>query len=321
MPLTIETNLPLVLGLLLALATYLVAVSLPLGPERPSLADWLARHERRPPVDPHALAAPEYRSPVLEGLVGPLLIQAAGRVMRLGETVGLGQPSRLARRLRLAGQGSPIDHYAQKLGSAAILAVAGLGVLGLTAPAALAGRLPGPPWWLPAALGLIGFLLPEVTVERALRRRRALLQAGVAQLLDRLTLHLAAGLSLHAGLDSAVRHGGLLAGLLEPVLTGARLGGATLTEGLHRLGAEWGLPELHRLAVVVGLREEQGVTVRTGLTNLAADLRAAERARLARAGHWATLRQTAPVATLLLLAFAAVLVLPAIDSILSLRGR
>lgn len=321
MPLTIEPNLPLLLGLLLAAATYLVAVSLPLGSERPSLTEWLARHERRPPVDPRAIVAPEYHSPVMEGLFGPLLLAAAGRVSRLAERGGLGQPVRLARRLRLAGQGSPVDHYAQKLGSAAILAITGLGILGLTAPAALAGRLPGLPWWLPVALGVVGFLLPEATVERALRRRRALLLAELPPLLDRLTLYLAAGLSLHAGFDSAVRQGGLLAGLLEPALTGARLGGATLTEGLHRLGADWDLPELHRLAVLVGLREEQGVTVRAGLANLAADLRAAERARLARAGHWAALKQTAPVATLLVLAFAAVLVLPAITAILSLRGR
>ena len=321
MPLSIAMNLPLLLSLLLALGIYLAVASLPVGPERPSLAAWLARHERRPPVDPRATVAPEYRSPLMDGVLGPLLTEAARRAVQLADALSLGQPTRLARRLVLAGHGTPIDHYAQKLGSAAVVAVAGMGLLGLTAPLAAAGRAPALPWWLPLGLAGLGFVLPDLAVERSLRQRRDRLRAELPALLDRLTLHLAAGLSLQAGCDSAVRRGGLLASVLEPVLTGARLGGSPLAAGLHQLGADWEVPELHTLATIVGLGEGQGVTIRAALSKLSEDLRIAERHRLARAGQAATLRQTVPVATVLVLAFVAVLLLPAIDSILALRPR
>jgi hypothetical protein len=144
MSVTIQTNIPLLLGLLLALATYLVAVSLPLGPDRPSLAEWLARHERRPPAGPRAAAAPEFRSPLTGGLLGPPLAAAARRAVGLAESFGLGHPDHLSRRLAQAGHGTPIDHYVQKVGSAGVLTVAGLGLLALTGPL-LGGRGPACP--------------------------------------------------------------------------------------------------------------------------------------------------------------------------------
>src|SRR3712207_6873998 len=56
-------------------------------------------------------------------------------------------------------------------------------------------------WWLPLGLAGLGFVLPDLAVERSLRRRRDQLRAELPALLDRLTLHLAAGLSLQAGCD------------------------------------------------------------------------------------------------------------------------
>ncbi|MCC6629013.1 MAG: type II secretion system F family protein [Chloroflexi bacterium] len=316
-----EPNAPLLLGLLLGLATYLVVVTVAVGPDRPALAEWLRRCERRPPGRSAGAVAPERRSPLLDGALGAPLAAGARAALRLADAAGLGQPTRLRQRLALAGHGEPVDHYAQKLGCAAILAVLGLTLLGLAAPLAAVGRGQALPWWVPLALGALGFCLPDLAVGRALRQRQALLRAGLPALLDRLGLHLAAGLGLRAGLDSAVRGGGPLAALLEPALTGARLGGVGLPVGLHSLADDWELAELHTLATLVGLGEARGVAIGAPLARLAEELRADERERRQRAGEAATLKQAIPVATLMLLAFALLLLLPAVDNVLALRPR
>ena len=319
-------TLPLLLSLLVAVGLFLTGVQVPWGRPRPRLDEWLRRLERRPSLRLADEPVPEYASPLIAGPLGRLVTGAARRAAALAEAVSLGSPDRLRRRLSLAGQGTILDHYRQKCACALILVLTGLFLVPLLATSlARSGRLPGLPWWLPvvlpAALGLVGFFVPDVLAARALRRRQALARAELPGLLDRLALNLAAGRGLQSGLQQAIRRGGLLAPALTEALTAFRTGGAPIAAGLHRVAEDWELPELHTIASTLNLGDQAGVTVLPALSRLAEDLRAAERDRLVRAGHWAMLRQLVPVALCIFPAFVIILVVPAIDRILAMRPQ
>jgi tight adherence protein C len=320
---TLAPNLPVLFGLLIALGLYLVAMNLSLGRERPDLEEWLRRRERRPagggPIEP----APTFASPLTGGLLAPLLRQAADRTLRAAAQLGLIGAGDLARRLALAGHGTPLDHYVQKVAAAAALAAGALGLLGaLAALGAVGLRAPALPWWLPLLAGALGFLLPDLAVARRVARRRALVRAELPRLLDRLALCLAAKQSIPAGLDSAVARGGPLAPVLAEALARTRGGGgATLETALHEQAERLELAELHTLATTLGLGDRRGVTVRAALAALAEDLRAGERRRLERAGHAATLRQLVPVGLCIFPAFVLVVLLPAVAAFLALPTR
>ena len=166
-----------------------------------------------------------------------------------------------------------------------------------------------------------GVVLPPLLWWRSLlsagRKRRELLAAELAPMLELLCLELDAGSSLAAALESvATRLEGELAADLRPLLVGARVGGtATLQERLDAYAELHRLPSIKSLAALCALSRDYGSGAAHGARALAMDLRRAQRRDLIVRSRRALNRVLIPSAVGILLPFMAVLLFPAVVSL------
>jgi tight adherence protein C len=222
----------------------------------------LAAEPRRTPT------APRERS--LSGAVVALL-------GRLGRRLGvLAAPGDMPRRLAAAGAPvalRPRDVMAVKTGAALAAAVLATGPA-----AALPGRL-GPVALVMAPAA--GFVLPDLWLRRAIRRRGRIMTTELADVLDLLRVCVEAGQSPARALgEVGRRHSGMLGGELRLAARHLALGrprGGTF----DALAARCPVAEVAALVGALERTELHGAPLGPALTSLAADARA-DRARAVR---------------------------------------
>jgi Flp pilus assembly protein TadB len=207
----------------------------------------------------------------------------------------------------------------ERLVAATASAAAALGLAG----AACGFFLGFPAAALLAAFGILA--VPAVTTFFLLgsaNRRRQALAVQLPPLLDLVSLELSAGGSVLSALGSVTaRAGGSLAADLRRLLVAAQVSGSTSFEArlsdyaeLHRLTA------LLTLAVLLRTGREYGAGVGDGIRALAADLGRARRRELIADSRRALNRVLVPAAVGVLLPFVAILLYPAVSTLMSAFG-
>jgi tight adherence protein C len=234
------------------------------------------------------------------GNAGTIWRSLRRKVARVGSSrwIGaIGGKDVLAKRLAMAGWAVSVDEL---LGTRALIGIAALG-LGLAVPMLLPFSL---------ALAAVGFTAPGFVLARAARRRRALVDAEVPQLLDLLAACSTAGLSallaLHRAADG-VR--GPLAGELARVLAMVELG-ARWRDELRALAERLDLIDLKRSVMAMSRTETLGTPLAETLRERADEVREERKAKAAEAARTAPVKMLFPLVFMILPAFLLLTVVP-----------
>ncbi|ABD11110.1 hypothetical protein ThrDRAFT_03461 [Frankia casuarinae] len=234
-----------------------------LFPPRPSLDEVLARLNPTPapPAAPTTVPAEQDGWAVRMGRPFVGLLRAAGL-----PTVAL------RRDLATLGR-SPEAHLAEK----ATAAVAGLLFPSVVGLAFAAGGRPFP-WAVPVAvallLGVVGFLLPDLTVKAEADRQRRAFRYALSAYLSLIQVLLAGGAGVETALTDAANVGnGWPFAAIRRALRTARETRISPWVALGQLGAELQISELTELADAVALAGTEGARVRQSLDAKAAALR------------------------------------------------
>lgn len=274
-------------------------------PAPPSLAAELARMHR--PYRPRTLGAFAPAEPARSP--GP------GWVMRLGELLGVERlvSSGQAASLRVAGI-TMADHIAQRVVFG--LAAAGVGVV-LSLALATLGAGVFLPAIVPLLFGLLGLLWPTVGLSARATARRQAFRHALSAFLDVVAITLAAGRAVETALRTASRAGqGWAFAELETALFEADRGGEAPWDGLDRLGAELGVPELRELAASVALAGEEGAVVGASVAAKATALRTRALTEAEAAAESASERMALPT-VMLLVGFVIFIGYPAVAAVVS----
>jgi Flp pilus assembly protein TadB len=291
-------------GALVGLGVFLLLRALVVV-EQPQLADALAR------LDGRSTAAPAVPLPQS----GDRWAQAAGRAGTWAATrlpVGLRAPSQA---LALIGW-SPEGYAARKVGSAAFGAVfvplltALLGATGVRVPVVVpvAGSV--------ALAGML-FLVVDVVVRDQAAEARAQLRRALCSYLDLVSLRRDASEGPTIALERAAALGnGWVFRRITDALVAARLAGDPPWDGLRRLAADTGVPELADVADIAAVAAQEGASIAPTLRARAQSLRVQLLAEEEAAANTASEKLTAPVA-LLSIAFLLLFLYPALARLLA----
>jgi tight adherence protein C len=157
-----------------------------------------------------------------------------------------------------------------------------------------------------------------LALQSAGRRRSRLAQLELAAILELLGLELSAAASPQAALAGVLAQtSGSLSRQLTALLVATQVGaGAPLDARLEQLATRLDLPALRSLAAILGMSRQYGSGVGDGVRALAADLRRAQRRELIARSRQALNRVLVPAAVGVLLPFMAILLYPAVSSLL-----
>ena len=312
----------LVLPLLLGLGLYLLLTALPMGRPRPDLGERLRRMDvdERIRIDEleRVTRPPLFTSRLLENMLRPV-IEDAGRLLRsiLGR-LGLANGRLLEERLRVVRPGVEVVQF---LGEKV---AAGL-VVALTFPLMnLLHLTPFGPWpvWLWIVGFGIGFVIPDLDLERRVTRRRSLILMELPTLLDMLTLATSAGMALEQALDEVARYSeGVVAREVRFVARELALGQRrNLLEALEALSERLATPEVEHVLGRMTAAYEQGLPLGQALAAHAQALRERQRLHIVEEGGKASVRMLLPVALLILPALFVVVLVPAAAELTRLGG-
>lgn len=301
--------------LLLGLGIYVLFTGQPFGRPKPDLGDWLRRYDidervrmeldrrERPPL---------FDSHLLEGLLRPVLDDAAAVLQRLGQRLGLGDAAGLQRKLaQLEPELGVLDWYARKVGAGVI----GFAVGPVTS---LLGSHWLPAWSWPLGF-LAGFFGLDFWLNERWRQRQTRLVLELDAILELIGIAVTAGL----GVEQAVREvaaasSGDLARELRQVCGTVALGGRSLVGAFEALAERTDLPELWRLAGALGAAAEQGLPLGDALAAQADTLRDAKRVRLVAESGKAAARMIVPIIPAILLVLLVIIGPPASQVLLGL---
>jgi Flp pilus assembly protein TadB len=237
---------------------------------------------------------------------------APTRVVQTSPTVpAAGLAASLRRQMERAGWVETPERFCAAVAAAGL----GLGVLGASTATALGG---------PAAtiLAIAGALaapaLAAYALHAAARRRRLILLGQLAPLLELVSLELSAGGSAVSALGTVTgKAGGQLAADLRGLLVATQVSGSLPFEArLDGYADLHGLTPLRTLAALLRTAREYGSGVGEGIRALAADLRRARRRQLIAASRRALNRVLVPAAVGVLLPFVAILLYPAVSTLM-----
>jgi len=170
--------------------------------------------------------------------------------------------------------------------------------------------LPFPGKVLAPLLCAAGARIPSFFRARVDRRRRAVMDAQVPQLLDLLAAASSAGLSGQLALRRSVDAlGGPLGGELSAVLQAIDLG-ARWREELARAAERLRLPDLRRTVVALSRTETLGASLAESTAELATSVRSARRAAVTERARTAPVKMLFPLVFLVLPAFLLLTVVP-----------
>jgi Flp pilus assembly protein TadB len=194
--------------------------------------------------------------------------------------------------------------------------LAGLKVIGAVAGAATLLLIPSPIRMGSPFAAVIGFLVPDVVIHRAVHRRRASIDASLGDFIDLLAAATAAGLAASLALRRAAAAlegplGAELRGMVRAVDHGARW----QTE-LLSLAERLDLRDLRRVAAAMRRTKRLGASLSGAIRELATDVRDARRTRATERARTAPVKMLFPLVFLILPAFLLLTVVPVLLSTL-----
>ncbi|WP_235926231.1 type II secretion system F family protein [Actinokineospora pegani] len=232
------------------------------------------------------------------------------------QSLALGKShGRLAHDLALVNR-QPSDHHARKLA----LAAAGVFGPGAAATALFALGLPlgiGAPLVAAAALGVAGFVLPDILLRANAARLRNEFRQTLAAYLDLVWIAVAGGAGIDSALTGAATNGhGWAAEQIRRALDTARLTRASPWSALRDLGDRLDIGDLAELAASVSLAGCEGARIRASLAARTRAMRTRQTTEAEQRAQAATERMSLPVA-ILFLGFLALIGYPAINQVLT----
>jgi tight adherence protein C len=310
--------LPLVLGLTFGLAAFVAWRAL--FPPAPPLSAAIERLHRRNQLTRMAQGAgvaagasdhvPGHDAHDASDLLGRTLGASLGRLLT---SLGL-RLDRLEPDLRLVGR-----TLEQHLGQKVLVAFVGLALPQLVV---LITRLAGEPIAVTvpvlasAALGVVFFFVPDLTLRSEAGERRDAFRHALGSFLDLVVISLAGGAGVESALRDAASIGqGWAFAQLRQALDVATLTGETPWAALTRLGDELGVPELAELSSSVSLAGTEGAKVRDSLAVKAASLREHALAEAESQAQASTERMALPV-VMLFIGFLILIGYPAISTVI-----
>jgi tight adherence protein C len=312
----------LVLPLLLGFGVYLVLTTLPFGRPKRDLGERLRRLDVDERLRMDELGRlPRHRlfaSRLLENLLRPI-VEDAGRLLRtFFVRLGLGGGRELELRLGVVRPGVDVAQFmGEKVATGVIVAAAFplMNALRITPLGAW-------PVWLWLVAFAVGFLLPDVDLQRRVEQRRGLVLMELPSILDMLTLATSAGMALEQALEEVARQSqGIVAQELRVVARELALGQRrNLPEALNSLAERLGMPEANHLLGRMSAAYEQGLPLGQTLPAQAEALRERQRLHVVEEGGKASVRMLLPVALLILPALFVVVLLPAAAELTRLGG-
>jgi tight adherence protein C len=263
---------------------------------RPSLEDRIEPYLRDSSRPSRLLVETRSRTPfpTLERLVAPVLADA---VRILDRWIG-GSASARRRLDQLGGRTSLEEFRAEQLVWGGLGLAAGLGFVlviearGGAHPVALA--------LVVLACGVLGVLLRDRSLTRAVREREQRILLEFPTIAELLALSVAAGEGASGALERVTaRSSGALAEELARALADTRAG-APLLVALERLAERTSLPDLRRFVDGIVIAVERGTPLADVLRAQAVDVREAGRRRLIESGGRREIAMMVPVVFLLL---------------------
>ena len=252
----------------------------------------------RPGVPVAAAASASDRGPSrgevtgLSGWIG----RAGVTVMRM---VGVAERPLLVDRLRVLDK--PLERHAFEK----VLAGTAGFVLPLVAVVAMnvAGVALSPIYALvaSAALGVGGFLYPDLPLAERVEQRQQAFRHAFSSYLDLVTILLAGGAGIETALEGAAEAGdGWAFAEIRRALRRARFTRHSPWEAFDQLGRDIGVSELSELAASVSLAGGHGARIKQSLTAKADALRASQAAELEGAAEQQTEKMIVPVVVMIL---------------------
>ena len=241
--------------------------------------------------------------PALDRLIGPSLLRGAQRLASLWPSRG-----RVERLLVTADYPRPFhsveEFYAHKILYGAFLTILALVVLPLF-------RLPVG-IWVPAAVvvGLMGFMIPDLSLRDAARKRQEDVVTEMAFALDRLAMYVAAGHTLARAIKSlAARPGGPFVAELRRVAARYDVTG-DLVEPLEEMARRVDVPLAYVFASQVVMVVREGGEVLPSLRALATEARYHLNEVLKERGQRNSLMRVIPISGMILPAVLITIVAP-----------
>jgi|GraSoiStandDraft_11_1057310.scaffolds.fasta_scaffold44486_2 tight adherence protein C len=310
--------LPLVLGL----GLYLVLTAQPIGRPKPDLGERLRRLDvderiRVAELGRHA-SRPLFASRLLENMLRPM-IEDAGRLLRmLLLRLGLAGGRELEARLRVLRPGVEVVQFLGEKVAAGVIVAITFPLMNLLHIEPLGAW---PVWLWLVGFGL-GFVLPDVDLDRRARLRHGLVLMELPTILDMLTLATSAGMALEQALEEVARHSeGVVAQELRLVARELALGQRrNLPEALGALGERLATREVEHILGRMSAAYEQGLPLGQVLPAHAQALRERQRLHIVEEGGKASVRMLLPVALLILPALFVVVLVPAAAELTRLGG-
>ncbi|HSK22822.1 MAG TPA: type II secretion system F family protein [Egicoccus sp.] len=158
--------------------------------------------------------------------------------------------------------GTTVRHLAARKASYGIV----LGLVGLVTASA---------WWMPIALGLFGFFLPELSLRSQAKERQDEISRALPDFLDVLSVTVSAGLDFRSALTRvADAFDGPLSDEIRTALQQMMLG-TPRREALHALRARNSSEPLSEFVTALQQAEELGAPLTSALAGIAGDVRKA----------------------------------------------
>lgn len=280
---------------LLAASGVLVVVGR-LRARRITLDHRLAPYLRARPAVSSLLGVPTARGPlsVLERLLAPLLQDGVRLVARVSSPA-----AELQRRLVRAGRTDTVEQFRSGQVVAGALGLAA-GLAAALALAAARGSSTVALVVLVGVCGLVGTLVPDWLLGRAVAEREGRIVAELPTIAELLALAVGAGEGALGGLERVTRSThGVLSVELERTLANVRAG-MPLVQALDGLADRTGVPALTRFAEGVAVAVERGAPLAEVLRAQAQDAREEGRRALMEAGGRKEVLMMIPVVFLIL---------------------
>jgi Flp pilus assembly protein TadB len=130
-------------------------------------------------------------------------------------------------------------------------------------------------------LALVGFVVPDLTLRSAAKKRRDDIRAALSAYLDMANVLLAGGAGIETAVDAAAQTGdGPGFRHIRSELLRCRALRAPMWSAFERLGDDLSVEEFSELASSIRLAGEQGARIRTSLAARAAAMRGRQQARI-----------------------------------------
>jgi tight adherence protein C len=203
-----------------------------------------------------------------------------------------GQQQAIQEKLNLAGRpgGLTAGGFVALQLIALVLGIAlGLGL------AILAALTPPPLYLAPLGGGVIGYLIPSITISRKIKRRQKEILLALPSALDLLTISVEAGLAFDAALARVTdKYRNVLAQEFNQVLNEVRLGRPRL-EALDDMGRRNKVEELNNFLQAIIQSEQLGVGIANVLRIQSEEIRRRRRQRAEEAGQKAPIKMLLPM--------------------------